>query len=284
MDFLTPIVDDPYEYGRIAACNSLSDVYAMGGIPVTALNIVSFPSKKFSMNILNKILDGGLSIMNEAGVDLLGGHSVDDPEMKYGLSVTGTAHPSEILLNHGLHDGDVLILTKPLGSGILGTAVKGELIKPVELDAMIASLTRLNNKAASIIKKYQVHACTDITGFGLLGHLKEMIAGENFSVTIDSKALPLFPGIEEYSSLGILPAGLYRNRDFVGKLAIINSDVPRHLSDVISDPQTSGGLLIAVPFSQGVQLISEMHNSGITHASIIAKVEANSNGPTIKVI
>lgn len=273
VDFFTPIVDDPYDFGRITAANALSDVYAMGGRPLTALNLVAFPLNTFSLDILTAILNGGLSVMKEAGVQLLGGHSIDDSELKYGLSVTGLIHPARIWRNNGMHDGDVLVLTKPLGTGIVGTAIKAGMCDKLEEAAAIKSMADLNRRASEILYKYTVHACTDVTGFGLAGHLREMMADDKFCVEIDSKSLPVLPGVKNYADTGLVPGGLYRNRDFYMPMCAIDSTVDELSRDIIFDPQTSGGLLVSIPAEEGKLCVEEMRREGIAEAGIIARVK-----------
>jgi len=274
LDFITPICDDPFEFGRIAACNSLSDIYAMGGKPVTAMNIVSFPLKKFSLDTLNLILKGGLEIMKEADVQLMGGHSVDDPELKYGLSVTGTIHPDRIIRNNGIKPGDALVLTKPLGTGIIATAVKGGAADANVVERFIKSMTTLNKTASEIMLKYNVNGCTDVTGFGLICHILEMIEGNAVSVIINSSSIPILDGAEEYASSGLIPGGLYRNRDYGLSMCAVAESVKQALADILFDPQTSGGLLISLPGNDAELMVKEMHNSGIIHAAIIGEVKS----------
>ena len=272
LDFFTPIVDDPFTFGQIAAANALSDVYAMGGRPLTAMNIVAFPTNKFSLDILSDILRGGQDILTKAGAQLLGGHSVDDPELKYGLSITGTIHPDKIIQNHGLKAGDVIILTKPLGTGIIGTAVKAEMAAEEHIAPFINTMRTLNKNAAEAAGQFHLHACTDVTGFGLAGHLKEMLSDAPLRITIKSKELPLLPGLEDYSDMGLIPAGLYRNRDYLGDLCRISEEVPRYLADVVHDPQTSGGLLLSLPANDAAALISSLNRLEKNNAAIIAEV------------
>lgn len=273
LDFITPVCDDPFEFGRIAACNSLSDVYAMGGKPVTAMNIVAFPVKKFSLDILGRILEGGLSVMKEAGVQLMGGHSIDDPELKYGLSVTGVISPDRVLRNNTIKEGDSLILTKPLGTGIIATAIKaGEADAEMAAD-FINSMGSLNRYAAEIMMKFTINACTDVTGFGLAGHLLEMMQGNGLSIDIDTSKLPLIKGAVANAAMGFIPGGLYRNRDYTVGNCIIDRKVKREIADIIFDPQTSGGLLISLPHPDAVLLIGELHEVGISRASIIGEVK-----------
>jgi selenide,water dikinase len=273
LDFITPICDDPFEFGKIAACNSLSDVYAMGGKPVTAMNIVSFPLKKFSLDILNLILKGGLEIMKEADVQLIGGHSVDDPELKYGLSVTGTIHPDRIIRNNGIKLDDSLVLTKPLGTGIIATAVKGGMTDKEITESFIKSMSTLNKTASEIMLKYNVNASTDVTGFGLIGHILEMTEGNNLSVLLDSKSIPLLEGAIEYASNGFMPGGLYKNKKYSGSICAVSKSIRQEISDILFDPQTSGGLLISLPKSEAELMLEEMRNAGIIHASIIGEVK-----------
>lgn len=259
VDFITPIVDDPYVFGKIAATNSISDIYAMGGIPITALNIVCFPIDTFDMDTLQKILQGGLAVMNKIGVQLIGGHSIDDVELKYGLSVTGLIHPDRIFTNVGLQPDDVLILTKPIGTGTINTAVKAAIASNNHIEASIESMTTINDCLAGYSHPEHIHAVTDVTGFGLIGHLSEMIGNDAIAVHVNANAVPLIPGATDYAAMGLLPAGLYRNRDFVGSRCSVDSSVKRDVADLLFDPQTSGGLLIATSkhsVNQVVEFIS----------------------------
>lgn len=275
LDFITPISDDPYTFGRIAAANSLSDIYAMGGLPLTALNIVCFPTKKFSLQILKEILSGGLSVINESGARLLGGHTVDDSELKYGLSVTGTIDPEKIIRNTGMKEGDAIILTKPLGTGIIATALKAGIADEKILGPFTESMTRLNSILPVLASAFKINACTDVTGFGLAGHLKEMIGNEDYVVEIYSKNLPVLPGALENAEMGTIPGGLYRNRDFVGELLDKEEEVEQAMHDIILDPQTSGGLLIAISEKDSEKALKEIHSLGFKDASIIARVKKN---------
>lgn len=243
VDFFTPMVDDPYWFGQIAAANALSDVYAMGGVPRTALNIVCFAPKKFDVTILKEIIRGGADKVREAGVSLLGGHSVEDEEMKYGLSVTGTVHPDRIIYNEGALPGDILFLTKPLGMGILNTAIKGKELEEDSLNNLMMVMARLNKDASTAMLSVRTHAATDVTGFGLAGHLKEMIK-ETLGVKVFREKLPYFREAVELASTGFLPGGLYRNRDFYRQH--VDSPKGDFFFDLVFDPQTSGGLLLAV--------------------------------------
>lgn len=278
VDFFTPIVDDPYTFGKVAVANALSDVYAMGGTPLTAMNIVCFPSQEMDFSILHDILRGGLDMMREAEVLLVGGHSVDDLEIKYGLAVTGTVHPDKLLLNRGARPGDALVLTKPLGTGIINTALKAGMASRDLVRQATETMMELNRKAAEIMRDFSVHACTDITGFGLLGHACEMIEGSDTAMVIRSSQVPVFPGIREFAEMGILPAGLHRNRKY--RLPMVEQDpaCPEWLMDVLFDPQTSGGLFIALPAAEAVHMVEQMKGSGIHSASIVGDVVAEPLG------
>jgi selenide,water dikinase len=279
LDFFTPIVDDPYTFGQIAAVNALSDVYAMGGRPLTAMNIICFPVTTMEIDILHQILLGGLDKMKEAGVTLVGGHSVEDAELKYGLSVTGVIHPEKVLLNKGARPGDSLILTKALGTGIVSTAVKGEEASDELLALSVASMTTLNRKAAEImIEVGGVHACTDVTGFGLLGHACEMIEGSDVGLKIHASFVPFFHGLRELVEMGIVPGGLHRNKTFRMPMIEINPECPEWLLDILFDPQTSGGLLIALPEPGASTLLKKMHAAEIPEAAIIGEVTSRPKG------
>jgi selenide,water dikinase len=272
VDFFTPIVDDPYWFGQIAAANALSDVYAMGGVPKTAMNLVAFPIKDMDISVLRQIIQGGLDKMKEAGVVLVGGHSVEDKELKYGLSVTGFIHPDRILTKKGLKIGDRLILTKPLGTGIINTAIKGGLASREIIDTVTRLMATLNRDAAEIMSGYTVHACTDITGFGLLGHIAEMIIDSGISVKLTSKTIPIIPGTLEYAGMGLVPAGTYKNREFRECMVDFAPSVDRLIQDVLFDPQTSGGLLISVDRESADGLLEKLKEKGMESAAIIGDV------------
>jgi selenide, water dikinase len=274
VDFFTPIVDDPFDFGRVAAANALSDVYAMGGRPLTALNIVCFPKDAMDFSILHKVLEGGLTMMHEAGVILLGGHTVDDPELKYGLAVTGTVHPSKVIHSHTARPGDRLILTKPLGTGIISTAIKRGAASQAAIARVVKSMTSLNKTASELMVKGGANACKDITGFGLLGHAAEMVEKTDVSFIINAPAVPLFPEAKEYYDLGMVAGGLGRNRDYRKDMVDFAPGVPRYLQDILFDPQTSGGLLIAVPVPKAASLLKKLHAAGVTEAAIIGEVLA----------
>jgi selenide,water dikinase len=245
LDFFPPVVDDPYTFGQIAAANSLSDIYAMGGEPKLALNIVCFPGC-LDPEILGEILSGGEAKIREAGALLAGGHSVQDEEPKYGLSVTGFVNPGKLWTNCGAKAGDAVILTKPLGSGILNTAVKGGIATEAETLQVNAVMAQLNKYAKEAAEEVTVHGCTDITGFGLAGHALELSQGSGVTLHLYSRKLPLLEGAVEYAKMGLVPEGAYRNRQYMeGKVSM--EGVPEYLQDIFMDPQTSGGLLLCVP-------------------------------------
>ncbi len=271
VDFFTPIVDDPYWFGQIAAANALSDVYAMGGVPKTAMNIVCFPINQMDISVLRRIIQGGIDKMKEADVVLAGGHSVEDNELKYGLAVTGFIHPDHILTKRHLKVGDRLILTKPIGTGIINTAVKGGLVSVEIIESVTKLMAALNRKAAEIMKGYPVHACTDITGFGLLGHISEMIVDSEFGIRIQSDMIPIIRGTLDYAGMGFIPAGAYRNRKFFEKIVDISSSVNRSIQDILFDPQTSGGLLICVDSKSADDLLIRLKNKGM-NATMIGEV------------
>jgi len=278
VDFFTPIVDDPRAFGQIAAANALSDVYAMGGKPLTALNIACFPSKKMALSVLNQVLRGGLEKMHEAGVVLLGGHTVEDDELKYGLAVTGTIHPQRVIRNQGARVGDRLVLTKPLGTGIISTAIKAGKASEGAVNKIITSMAFLNRKASELMLEYDVHACTDITGFGLLGHAAEMIENTNVGMVIDAGSVPFFPEAMELAAAGMKPGGLQRNRDFRSPMVVLGDNVYPSLADILFDPQTSGGLLISLPEADAEKLLAEMRRQGIEEAGIIGGINAGPRG------
>ena len=278
LDFFTPVVDDPYMFGQIAAANALSDIYAMGGVPKTAMNIVCFPSKQMDMSVLRRILEGGLVKMKEAEMVLVGGHSVDDNELKYGLSVTGFVHPDRILVKKNLMPGDRLILTKPLGTGIINTAIKGGIASVETTESVTALMAELNRTAAEVIVNYPVHACTDITGFGLIGHLAEMVSESGYGIEIISDKLPIIPEAMEFAAMGLVPAGTYRNREFREPMTDIAPSVDRALQDILFDPQTSGGLLICVESRQADSLLFELKKKGMSTAAIIGSVSQDLGG------
>jgi len=278
LDFFTPIVDDPYSFGQVAATNALSDVYAMGGRPLTAMNIVCFPIKTLDISVLKDILRGGLEKVHEAGAIVVGGHTVEDDELKYGLSVTGVIHPAKVVLNTGARAGDKLILTKPLGTGIISTAIKGGVADASAEAKIIKSMTTLNRKAAELMQEVGVHAGTDITGFGLLGHASEMIDRTDAGIVIHSAAVPSFTEARKFAEMGMIPGGLHRNRDYRADMVTVESTVPDYLADILFDPQTSGGLLISVASDKADGLLERMHQEGIQEAAIIGEVAVEPKG------
>jgi selenide, water dikinase len=278
VDFFTPIVDDPFDFGRIAVANALSDVYAMGGKPLTALNVVCFPKDTMDFSILREVLKGGLDMMHEAGVILLGGHTVDDPELKYGLAVTGTIHPAKVVHSNTARPGDRLVLTKPLGTGIISTAIKSGAASREAIAAIVKSMTALNRAASELMLEVGISACKDITGFGLLGHAAEMIKGTDAGFVIDSSSVPFFPEAKEYAEKGRVPGGLQRNRDYRKGMVDIDSSVPQYLQDILFDPQTSGGLLMAVPGAKSSRLLKKLHSAGIKEAAVIGEAVAEPKG------
>jgi selenide,water dikinase len=274
VDFFTPIVDDPYWFGQIAAANALSDVYAMGGVPKTAMNLAAFPAKEMDISVLRRIIEGGLDKMREAGVVLVGGHTIEDTELKYGLSVTGFIHPERVLVKKNLKAGDHLILTKLVGTGIVATAIKGGLASKEVIDKVTLSMATLNKAAAEVMQDYPVHACTDITGFGFLGHLAEMVSGSGYGVKIKADSVPIYPEALEYAAMGLVPAGAYRNRDFRLFMVDFAPMVSRILQDVLFDPQTSGGLLICVAPEKAADLLNALKAKGIQDAAMVGEVLA----------
>ncbi|SCY83944.1 selenophosphate synthase [Alkaliphilus peptidifermentans DSM 18978] len=245
LDFFTPVVDDPYTYGQIAAANALSDVYAMGGEPLTAMNIVCFPSC-LSIETMREILRGGADKVKEAGAILAGGHSVEDDEPKYGLSITGTVHPEKVWANGNAKVGDVLILTKPIGLGILNTAIKADISTQEQYDDAVKTMIALNKYSKRAVEGLRVSACTDITGFGFLGHTYEVAKASNVSIEIFSDEIPILEGAKELAGMGIIPAGMYSNKKYLdGKVSYVNR-IEEVIDDILYDPQTSGGLLVAI--------------------------------------
>lgn len=278
VDFFTPIVDDPFTFGQIAVANALSDVYAMGGTPLTGMNLVAFPIKTLSPSILKEILLGGLSKMKEAGVALVGGHSIEDPEIKYGLAVTGVIHPKKILTNAKAKIGDRLVLTKPLGTGIIATALKGGMASEEAVRKIVDSMVTLNRTASEWMKKFGAHACTDITGFGFIGHALEMATASQVGMVIQLKAVPIFPEAMDYAKLGLVPGGAYSNRQFFSCRVEVHSDVSDLLVDILYDPQTSGGLLISLPPSEADRLVEILKKEGDTSSSIVGEVAEEPRG------
>jgi selenide,water dikinase len=272
IDFFPPVVDDPHSFGQIAAANALSDIYAMGGIPKTAMNVVAFPARTMDISILRTIIEGGLATMREAGVVLVGGHTVEDSELKYGLSVTGFIHPDRILTKKALRTGDCLILTKPLGTGIIVTAIKAGLAGAELIARVTRAMATLNRDAAEVMEGYPVHACTDITGFGFLGHLAEMVVDSGHGVRVRAAGIPHYPEALEWAAMGLIPAGAYHNRSFRGSFVEFAPEVAQRVQDLLFDPQTSGGLLIAVEAKAAPELLRELIANGIEDCAIVGEV------------
>jgi selenide,water dikinase len=276
VDFFPPIVDDPFEFGAVAAANALSDVYAMGGEPRTALNIACFPQSGVPRAVLQDILRGALAKAAEAGVFVLGGHTVADEEIKFGMAVTGFIHPDRILRNVGARPGDVLVLTKPLGTGIVVTAAKRGAGTPAEHAAALASMTTLNAAASRVLRDFAVHACTDVTGFGLMGHGYEMAHGSGVRLVLDADRLPLLPGARALAGAG-MTAGCRRNREWLADKVEVASTLPADLIEVAFDPQTSGGLLAAVAPAEAVRAVDALAAAGVA-ATTVGVAEACSDG------
>jgi selenide,water dikinase len=268
VDFLTPMVDDPYDFGRIAAANALSDVYAMGGAPKMAMNIVAFPMAKLGASVLRAVLAGGADKLREAGAVLLGGHSVEDDEMKFGMAVTGFVHPAKILANQGLSPGDRLVVTKKLGTGIISTAIKAGLAGAATVQRVTGQMAMLNKTAAEILPGFAVSACTDVTGFGFLGHLCEMIAGTGREVVIDSGAMPIIAEAREFAAMGLVSAAAHHNRQFREKMVALPPSFDPIVRDILFDPQTSGGLLFGCAQETAGDLCRRLSEAGVMAAIV----------------
>jgi selenide, water dikinase len=267
VDFFTPIVDDPYTFGQIAATNSLSDVYAMGGRPLSALAIVCFPEKG-DLDVLERILAGGLSKMMDAKCAVIGGHSVRDPEIKFGYAVTGTIHPDRVWANATAQEGDKLILTKALGTGVISTAIKKGEAKQSWIDSAVKSMTTLNAKPAEVASKFNVHAATDITGFGLIGHAREVAKGSNLSLRINSASVPLLEGAIDCVRAGFVPGGLNANREFAECLVEYEGAIPEEIKTILFDPQTAGGLLLSVARADAAALVAALQAAEVPAVEI----------------
>lgn len=281
IDFFTPIVDDPYDFGQIAIANSLSDIYAVGGKPLLALNIVCFPIKDMDNTILKEILKGGLDKLKEANVLILGGHSIEDSEIKYGIAVTGIIHPEKFVTNRGAKKGDILVLTKPIGTGILSTALKGKLLDTETTKLFINIMKKLNKNASELMMEIGVNGCTDITGFGLLGHALEMARASKVTIRIFTDNIPILPKVHDFARLGIVPAGSRRNIKYCEKL-VDKGNVDPIMLDILSDPQTSGGLLISLPEQKADILLKKLKcTEKCEDAVIIGEVIEESSGKII---
>ena len=279
VDFFTPIVDDPYDWGRVAAANALSDIYAMGARPLIALNLVGWP-RSLDLTLLGKVLEGSASVCGEAGVAVLGGHSVDDPEPKFGLAVTGTVHPERIVRNTGVEPGADLVLTKPLGSGIISTAIKEGRARPEWVSAAVEVMTTLNGAAAEAMVETGVLAGTDVTGFGLMGHLLEML-DDGAGAEVHASSLPLLPGAVEMAEAGVMPGGSRRNEEATSE-RVDTEGVPQGLRAIVFDAQTSGGLLMAVPAERTKALLAGLERRGVMDARVIGKIVPGP--PRVKVV
>jgi selenide,water dikinase len=283
VDFITPPVDDPYWFGQIAAANALSDVYAMGGKPLTALNLVMFPIKKLDMSILREILRGGCDKVFEAGASISGGHSVDDNEPKYGLAVTGVVHPDRILTNCGGKEGDVLILTKPIGTGVLFNACRSEKLPWRDLEVILPEVASLNKRAIEIALNFDIHACTDITGFGIVGHFLEMAKGSGLQINLFYDKLPFYPNALHMYRRGETTGSNKANRKLAEGFFKKIKELSREEEGLLFDPQTSGGLLLSVPSTEADRLITELKRTGIEAVARVGEVVAGPQ-PSVWVI
>ncbi len=278
VDVFTPSVDDPYTFGQVAAANSVSDIYAMGGTPMTAVSVLGFPVRKVPDKVMNEILSGGIDKMNEAGTAIIGGHSINDSEIKAGFAVTGMIDKDKIVTNAGAHLGDVLILTKPLGTGIVAFASQIGRAETKSIEAAAESMTTLNKKASQLMVEFGVHACTDVTGFSLCGHLAEMALSSGVDVEVLWDDIPLFPGVLEYAAAGILPGAIERNKESCGDRIIADDALPQEMVDICYDAQTSGGLLVAVAQSKADDFLKPLHSGGVKAAAVIGKVIGKGSG------
>ena len=272
LDFFTPIVDNPYEFGQIAAANSLSDIYAMGGRPITALNIVCFPIKELDSSILKEILCGGIDKVHEAGGVVVGGHSVEDKEPKYGLSVTGIVHPENFVTNKGARPGDTLILTKPIGTGVLATAYKGRLVGEDVFRGIVSIMSSLNRGASEAMMEVGVNGATDITGFGLIGHALEMAEASSVTIELEAGRVPIIPEALDLVNMGMIPEGDYANKRFCEKKVVVLDEIPTPLLDLLFDAQTSGGLLISVSQEKAPLLMEKLKDRCDTEFAMIGRV------------
>lgn len=280
VDFFTPIVNDPYLFGQVAAANALSDIYAMGAKPVTALNIVAFPGC-LGLDVLAEILRGGGEKIAEAGALVVGGHSIEDEEPKYGLAVTGVVHPDRVITNQGAREGDFLILTKPLGTGVLATALKGDLLGKEDEKRLGEVMATLNAGAARAMAQVGANACTDITGFGFLGHLREMAVNSGVDVEVEVPSVPFLPRARELASQGVVPAGAYRNKEHVRPFLEIQGEVTGVTEDLLCDPQTSGGLLLAVSEDRKDDMMAALLREGVQRSRVVGRVLKRGTGKII---
>jgi selenide,water dikinase len=271
MDFFTPIVDDPFDYGRIAALNSINDVWAMAGTPITAMSVTCFPKKGVDFSILQEIMRGGLAVLAENGVVLLGGHSVDNAQIMFGYAVTGTIDPRQVATNSGARVGDVLILTKPLGTGVISTAIKFAKAPPQTMAASLAMMLLPGQRAAALMRDFQVRAATDVTGFSLLGHAWELAHASKVTLEIDSSRVPLLEGALDLARQGLLTGGDRTNRDYVGEDISMADNISKELSNLLYDPQTAGGMLISIPSERAEALLAALQNTYV-RAAVIGRV------------
>jgi len=281
VDFFPAIVDDPYTFGQVAAANAMSDVYAMGGEPLTALNIIGFPEGKLEIEALELLMKGGADKVNEAGAVIVGGHTINDSELKYGLSIVGTIHPDDIVLTAGAKPGDAIILTKPLGTGIYSTAMKNGALGEDQEELFVGQMTALNAAAAKAMVAAGAHACTDVTGFGLIGHALEMAVGSDVTLAIDFSRVPLLPMAIEFASHGLLTGGGASNIEFASISTGIEGRLSREQKMVLHDPQTSGGLLIAISADKADALVDTVRDSGAGYAAVIGEVLDQGDKPIV---
>lgn len=283
VDFFPPMVDDPYLFGQIAAANALSDVYAMGGTPTLAMNLLCFPNC-LDVSVAEEILRGGASKAMEAGCTIAGGHTITDDEPKYGMCVMGFAHPDRVLANAGARVGDALVLTKRVGSGLLNTAVKGELLEQSELGDLYREMSTLNKYAAEVARDFDVHGCTDVTGFGLAGHLCEMAEGAGVTACLSYSAVPLFNSAAQMAHMGIVPGGTYRNEDYFKDRVLVGEGLPEEAPEVVFDPQSSGGLMFALPPEQADDLVERIRATGVSAARVGEFVTRGEGDPFVRVV
>jgi selenide,water dikinase len=281
VDVFAPSIDDPYTFGQIAAANSLSDIYAMGGTPLTALSIIGFPIETMSHKIMNQILLGGIVKMKEAGVVVIGGHSIKDNEVKFGFAVTGEINPQKIITNDRAKPGDVLVLTKPIGTGIIGFASQIEKAAKSAIEAISQSMAELNRVSSEVMRKMGVTTATDVTGFGLMGHLSEMVVQSGVTAEIFAQKVPVFDGVMEYVKQGIISGAVERNKEFASQYVKLEESVSKEMEEVLYDPQTSGGLLISISEKKGDQLVSLLKERGVGHATLIGRIISKSDGQIV---
>lgn len=278
VDFFTPVVDDPYTFGQIAAANALSDVYAMGGKPLTAMNLIAFPTDRLGLDVLAEILKGGADKVREAGAIIVGGHSIQDKEPKYGLSLTGIVHPDRVLTNAGAKPGDKLVLTKPLGVGIITTAIKGGIAAPEAIDEVTRVMAALNNTAAEVMQEIGVHACTDVTGFGLLGHASELTRASGVGIELSAEAVPILAPAWEYVRMGVVPGGTRGNLRYLKPYVEFAPEISEEVQLLLADAITSGGLLISVPAEKADRLVAGLKERQTLAAAVIGQVTAERAG------